>query len=403
MGRRARRRKRCIVNTSCSVLPQQVYGGFEQGPIRPPSESFSLLLRLTRNCPWNQCLFCPVYKGTVFSTRPLEHILRDIDAIHGHVQALQSLSQENGGHSAKGIRALTASMSSQDLSVFRTAFQWTFAGQMKSVFLQDADSLVMRAEDLIAILKHLHQSFPQILRVTCYARSQTLARLRPEILAEIRMAGLDRLHIGLESGSDAVLKRMRKGVTKAVHIEAGRKAKAAGFELSEYVMPGLGGQALSEEHARETADALNQIAPDFIRLRTLALSPAAPLYEDYCSGQFDRCSDLMIARELASMLDRIAGISCTVKSDHVLNLFGEVEGQLPDEKHIMLRLLHTFLDLPPEEQVLFQVGRRLGLFTRLRDLNDPVQRPLAEQAVRRQEITPENVDSILNAIVAQFI
>jgi len=165
----------------------------------------------------------------------------------------------------------------------------------------------------------------------------------------------------------------------------------------------LGGQALSEEHARETADALNQIHPDFIRLRTLSLSPAAPLYEEYCAGKFDQCSDVMVARELAGMLDRIVGISCVVKSDHVLNLFGEIEGRLPDEKHVMLRILHTFLELPAEEQVLFQVGRRLGLFTRLRDLNDPNQRPLAEQAVRRQEITPENVDSILSAIMAQFI
>jgi len=46
---------------------------FEVGVYRPPSEggSFSLLLRITRNCPWNRCAFCNMYKTEKFEVSPI--------------------------------------------------------------------------------------------------------------------------------------------------------------------------------------------------------------------------------------------------------------------------------------------------------------------------------------------
>jgi hypothetical protein len=186
-------------------------------------------------------------------------------------------------------------------------------------------------------------------RVTSYSRSSTIARIDEEDLKAIREAGLDRVHVGLESGSDNVLKRVKKGATKAIHVSAGLKAKSARLELSEYIMPGLGGVRLSEEHALETADALNQINPDFIRLRQLAIPIGAPLSKDLMEGRFEMCSDPMVAGEVLTLIESLNGITSVVKSDHILNLFSEVEGTLPEDKERMLEPLRTFLSMESEK------------------------------------------------------
>jgi len=164
---------------------------------------------------------------------------------------------------------------------------------MHAIFLQDANSLIVKPDQLIRILRHLRSRFPWVDRITSYARSHTIARISDGNLRQMREAGLNRIHIGLESGSDAVLDRVRKGVDKRTQIKAGQKVKKAGMELSEYVMPGLGGKALSRDHALETADALNRINPDFIRLRTLALPGGIPLADEHRSG---RCNAKPVRR-----------------------------------------------------------------------------------------------------------
>ena len=235
---------------------------YEMGPIRPPSEAPSLLLRVTRNCEWNRCLFCPVYKDTEFSVRPLEHVLRDIDHIREYVNFLQN---PKDGFVVEEPLAYDA------------ALRWNSLG-MKSVFLQDADSLVIGAQKLTKILSHLGTSFPNIERVTSYSRSSTINKMSVKDLTTLKKVGLTRIHVGLESGSDNVLKMVRKGASQAIHIKAGLKVKEAGLELSEYFMPGLGGRSLSKEHAIESANALNQINPDFIRLRPLGFTVRAPMF-----------------------------------------------------------------------------------------------------------------------------
>jgi radical SAM superfamily enzyme YgiQ (UPF0313 family) len=241
---------------------------YEQGPIRPPSEASSLLVRLTRNCPWNRCLFCPVYKEEKFSRRSLPEIKEDLEAIFSAVDLIKYISVSLG-FSGEVNRQVAALIQSEHPELFQVAL-WLYRGG-ETVFLQDGDSLMLPVAQLEEILGLLTEKLPTVNRITSYARSRTILRRSVEDLSRLKKAGLSRIHIGLESGNDKVLEFMKKGVTGAQHIEAGLKVKAAGLSLSEYVMPGLGGTTYWREHAIDTARVLNKIDPHFIRLRTLAV------------------------------------------------------------------------------------------------------------------------------------
>ena len=373
------------------------YGGFEQGPIRPPSEAGSLLLRVTRNCPWNRCRFCSTYKDTRFSRRPLDHVIRDIEAVY---QAARSLSGQ-GGRGPLALARLGRRQAPGDPRARQAAAHWRRHGQ-QSVFLQDADSLVIGPSDLAAILSHLRERFPGVRRVTSYARSSTVARLSLGDLQAIREAGLNRLHIGLESGANEVLRLVHKGTTQAQQITAGRLVKQAGLELSEYYLPGLGGRALWRVHAQDTAAAFNEINPDFIRLRTLSILYGSPLYQDYQEGRFERLTDLEMAREVQLFLESLRGITSVVVSDHFRNLLPEVEGTLPQDQGRMLAAVEKFLSLNQDEQMVYQVGRRTGIFEGLEDLQDPGRRRLAEETIWKNRITPENVDDLMAELMRRF-
>ncbi|MGM0453758.1 MAG: radical SAM protein [Thermodesulfobacteriota bacterium] len=378
------------------------YTGFEQGPIRPPSEAYSLLIRVTRNCPWNKCKFCPVYKGNTFSLRPVEHVKRDIDAVAEHVDALRQMSDGGGQISRADIDTYMAKLSGDDRQAFQAALHW-FAGGMESVFLQDANSLIIKPPDIVDVLQHLKQRFPWIVRITSYARSHTVARIKDEELLQIARAGLNRVHIGMESGSDAVLDMVRKGSKKEQHIKAGQKVVKAGMELSEYVMPGLGGRDLSEDHARETADALNQINPDFIRLRTLAIPNSVPLFEDYEAGRFEKLTDVEVAREILLFLQLLDGIESKVKSDHILNLFQDLEGKLPEDKGKMIRMVQRFLNLSAHDRMIYQIGRRLGHLHGLDDLENANVRREIETLCNSHGVKPENADQFIDEMMKRFI
>jgi len=381
---------------------ETVYQGFEQGPIRPPSEADSLLIRVSRNCPWNRCTFCPVYKGSKFSLRSPEHVKKDIDTVHKYITRLKNVTDDAGMVDREAAQSIFQSVDDGEHQAYSAAVNW-YATGMKSVFLQDANSLIIKPNDLIDILQHLTSLFPETERITSYARSHTIRRIKSEKLIEIKEAGLNRIHIGLESGSDKVLEMVKKGVTRADHIEAGKKAKKAGFELSEYVMPGLGGQKLWLEHAEQTADALNQINPDFIRLRSLAIPSSVELFKDYQDGHFTKCTDFMVAEEILLFIESLEGITSRVVSDHMLNLFEEVKGDLPSDKEKMMQPLQTFLKLDPQNQMLFQVGRRLGYFARLDDLIHPVRADKVQKVCDQMNVTPENVDAMIEEVMNRFI
>lgn len=378
------------------------YHGFEQGPIRPPSEAHSLLIRVTRNCPWNRCTFCPVYKGSRFSIRKVEHVKKDIDSVYRSVEALQQMGEESGRISRIDANKIAENINLVDRQAFFAALNWFNSG-MISVFIQDANSLFIKPSDMAEILTYIKKRFPLVERITSYARSHTIARIKEADLSAIRDAGLNRIHIGLESGSDIVLKMVNKGATKETHIKAGIKVKNAGMELSEYIMPGLGGKRYSDIHALETADALNRINPDFIRIRTLAIPGNIPLFEDYKAGRFEKCSDLMTAKEILMLMERLEGITSIIKSDHILNLFEEVEGAMPEDKEHILSVIRSFLSMNPERRCMYQVGRRLGLFHCLGDVNNSRRMAKVEKICLELGITPENVDETIDELMKRFI
>ncbi len=378
------------------------YLGFEQGPIRPPSEAASLLIRITRNCPWNRCTFCPVYKDATFELRPVEQVIKDIDKVHAHIENLQNTLSDTSKLTHSDIAPLSSSLDMDERMALSAAINWIRNG-MQSVFLQDANSLIIKPKNLVTILSYLKEKFPGILRITSYARSHTISRISDENLALIQGAGLNRIHIGMESGSNTVLDMVQKGADKATHILAGQKVKRAAIELSEYVMPGLGGVGLAREHATETADALNQINPEFIRLRTLAIPNQVELYEKWTKGLFQKQSERMVVEEILLFLQSLEDITSTLTSDHILNLFEEVKGTFPEDKKQMISILTRFLSLSSREQVLYQVGRRAGIFSRLGDLSDTHGRARAQHYCDQLQITPENVDEAANKLMKRFI
>jgi radical SAM superfamily enzyme len=317
---------------------------YEQGVIRPPSEAQSLLVRVTRNCPWNQCLFCPAYKGVKFSKRTVAEVKTDIDA----------MAKEYGNH----------------------------INMVKTAFLQDADSLILKTDQIVEILQHIKVRFPGIERVTTYARATTLKRKTVEEFMQLKEAGLTRIHAGLESGSEKVLKMIKKGITPEDIVEAGRKVMAAGISLSEYIMPGVGGRGLSEEHACETASLLNRVRPDFIRVRTFALHPQSPMKKLVDDGTFVPMTDEEIVVEirlLVSCLDEIHSyFSC---GDYSPNLVMQVNGYLDQKKAAMLNELDKFLSLTPEQKKVYSLIRRSN------SMNYPVDIVLDEKVMK--EVLPE--------------
>jgi radical SAM superfamily enzyme YgiQ (UPF0313 family) len=318
---------------------------YDIGPIRPPSEARSLLIRVNRNCPWNRCEFCCVYKGRKFGKKLVEEVKGDID----------KAAQYYG-------------------NLFHS---------IKRAFLQDADAMIMKTSDLLDVIKYLKEKFPSVDRITTYARTATLARKTVEELTQLGDVGLSRIHTGLESGYGPLLEYVKKGVTPQQQIEAGRKVNASGISLCEYIMPGLGGRSMSCKHAIETARVLNAINPDFIRIRTTTIPPGTPLYKKLENGEFEPLTDKEIVEELRLLIENLEGITSSLVSDHILNLLQEVKGTFPKDKQRMLDVIDKFLALPEEEKILFQVGVRLGIMRNVSHLSDPVMRLQAKEMLSR--------------------
>lgn len=308
---------------------------FEMGPIRPPSEggAFSLLVRVTRNCPWSRCTFCYArfYNRQPFQVRPVAEVKADIDTIKMIADELSALSWQLGyngnlGEMGRDLPGLllggkTADALSADeaksVHCVINVFNWLAAGG-KSVFLQDADSLILHTGQLLEIVKYIKDVFPGIERVTSYARSKSIGRKKPEELKLLREAGLTRLHIGLETGDDELLARVDKGVSSEEHINAGQKAMAAGYELSLYVMPGLGGRAFWRQHAINTARVLSAINPTFIRMRPFVPMEGTPLLEDYKTGEFELTTPHERLREIRLLVENL-NVTSRVSFDQITN------------------------------------------------------------------------------------
>ena len=270
-------------------------------PFRPPSEAESLLLRVTRGCPWNRCTFCSMYKHSKFEVRELKEVLGDIE-----------LAKELYGE------------------------------RVQTVFIGDSNSLVVKTDTLLEILKALYEAFPHIERVTSYARAKTLAKKPLSELEQLRKGGLTRLHVGLETGDRALLLDIQKGATPEEMIEGGKKAKLAGFEYSLYVLLGIGGEEKWEQHARGTAEVLSGIDPDFIRVRTFVPQPDSQLYDAMLDGRFTSPSPETILKETRLLLQELR-VTSQFLSDHVSNLL-PLHGKLPEEKERMIQMIDKALE-----------------------------------------------------------
>ncbi|MBL7125038.1 MAG: radical SAM protein [Dehalococcoidales bacterium] len=374
---------------------------FELGPIRPPSEAYSLLIRVTRNCPWNRCKFCHIYKGKKFELRSVEEIKQEISTIKAIQDKLKETSWKSG-HGGRVEEVAGAVLNNPPNEAFFNVALWLYSGGT-SAFLQDANSLIMRTNELAEIIRFLKQTLPSITRVTCYGRSKTAAKKKLEELIQLHQAGLSRLHIGLESGYDPVLQYMDKGVTAAEHIAGGRKIVESGISLCEYVVLGLGGKEMWREHAIETARVLNEIDADFIRVRTLTIKQGMPLYDEVKNGNFIRATDEEIVEEEKLLIEHLDCHSYFV-SDHITNLLQEIEGKLPQDKEKMLASIARFQSLSPEEKHNFMVGRRVGIYDQLDDLYNLHKHSTVEHAIQKLSNDGNQVDEeIIYTLMERFI
>lgn len=332
---------------------------FETGMYRPPSEggSASLLVRFTRNCPWNHCAFCSMYKNEKFSLRSVEEIMADIDAMATLADEMRTLSEAAGGPPGAITRDGVLALLDKEPALeqhpgLAMLVHWLMAGG-KTAFIQDANSLIMKTPDLTAALTYLKNTFPGIQRITTYARARTVAQKSAQDLESIRSAGLDRLHLGLETGDDDLLKFIKKGVTSDGQIKGGRKAVAAGFQVSEYWMPGLGGKEKSLDHAKGTARVLNAVNPHYIRSRPFRAIPGTLLHQMVKDGKITMLTASEQLEELKVMIQALE-VTGKVCFDHAMNhwqrpgggllLSHDYEGyQFPDEKPRLLALIEEGL------------------------------------------------------------
>ena len=339
---------------------------FAVGVYRPPSEggSASLLLRVTENCPWNKCTFCEMYKGHPFIYRTVADIKADIDTVKVMVDEIREVSRKAGQKDQMNREVLHALLSVNpylnENHCFSTVFSWLYYGG-KTAFLQDANSMIMRPHEFVDVLQHLRRTLNTLTRVTSYTRSKTLAQRKLEELIAIREAGLDRLHVGLETGDDELLKIVRKGVTSTEQIEGGKKAMAAGFQLSEYWMPDLGGRERWLQHAENTARVLNEINPHYIRSRPFVPRQGTEIFEDYEQGRLHISSPHERLEELRVMIEKLK-VTSRVCFDHNMNSWTNRQGGLlfhmdyegykfPEEKPHVLELIREGLTVDESRHI----------------------------------------------------
>ena len=367
---------------------------FEICSIRPPTENFSLTFRLTRNCGWNRCLFCPVYKqGVKFSRRGLDEIKRDVDRARA-IDALlmqavvdspgQDIFQVAGDLVRQVLRDRGSAPDTphanktegdqngpdnwfaswfKDKPTIEDSVQhvaaWRYYGG-DTCFLGDSNSLVLKPDffrDAVSYIRHI---FPELKRFTIYGRTKSAAGMTLDDLGIFGDAGLDRIHFGLESGCDEVLAFMKKGVTGEEHIAGCMKTIEAGISCGVYVMPGLGGAQWSEKHAHDTARVISLSSPDYVRLRTLEIFPGTRLADAVREGTFAEASEDTVVEEIRTLVEEI-DTDTEIVSDSASNLL-DVSGRLPGDRSRMISVIDEYLGLSLRERLEFSLASRLQSF-----------------------------------------
>lgn len=273
---------------------------YEGTIIRPPSEARSLLLQATVGCSHNRCTFCSAYKQKRFRIRSQDEIEEDLREA--------------------GTRLRSA----------------------KRVFLCDGDALIIPQKRLLGILKSIGENIGGVERVGTYANAKSILRKNREELAALREEGLKIVYLGVETGSEEVLRRVRKGVTYDQMVEAGRRVKEAGITLSVTALLGIGGVELSAKHARETARILTDIDPEYAGILTVMLIAGTPLYEAWRSGTFVLPDVFALLGELRTIVEASNFTDCFFTSNHASNYL-PVRARLPADRESLLQVLDAVI------------------------------------------------------------
>jgi len=271
--------------------------------IRPPSEAESYILQVTYGCSHNACTFCPTYKGTVFRLRPMEEIEEDISA-------------------ASRIIPHT-----------------------RRVFLADGNALCMPTERLELVLRLLREAFPGLERVGIYANGRDINRKSREELRRLAELGLGIVYLGLESGDDLVLRRVRKLDTSEEMVEAVLKARDCGMKASVIVLLGLAGKEDSLRHARLSAEAVSRMNPDYLSALTLMLVPGTPLYEEWERGEFEMPDQKGLLEELREFISSCRLEGCVFRTNHASNYL-PLKGILSKDRDRLLQVIDRAFQRP---------------------------------------------------------
>ncbi len=246
--------------------------------IRPPSEADSYILQVAYGCSHNRCTFCGTYLDQSFRVRPIKEVLEDIALARSQLP------------------------------------------DTRRVFLADGNGLVLNMEWLVTILDALASGFPRLRRVGIYASARDILGKTDADLAMLRQRKLEIVYLGLESGSDEVLRRIRKGITAAEMVQAVQQVKRAGMRASVIAILGLGGTELSAEHAEETGRVVRAMDPEYLSMLTLMLVPGSELYRRWQSGAFELPEPAHLLHELRQVVARLDGLSrCIFRSNHASN------------------------------------------------------------------------------------
>jgi radical SAM superfamily enzyme YgiQ (UPF0313 family) len=286
-----------------------------EGPIyRPPSEANSLLIQATIGCPHNQCTFCMIYKkGPPFRVRSVKEIKEDLELASA-----------------------------------------CYGSTVQTLFFPAGNTIAMPTDALGHICTYARSLFPQLRRITTYGSSKYIHEKGLADLKGLKDSGLSRIHVGLESGDDEVLRRIKKGTNAAEQIQAGLWVLEAGIELSEYVILGIGGQERTEKHVEETVCVLNAINPDFIRLRTFLPKINTLLQHQIEKGRFKMLSAHGILRETMKMIEGLE-VTSRIVSDHYTNYVNAC-GKMPEDRNTMLRTIENALKKDESEFRPIYVG-----------------------------------------------
>ncbi len=269
--------------------------------VRPPSEARSYILQITYGCSHNRCTFCGTYLDKPFRIRPADEVLEDIE-----------LARQVIPHTRR-------------------------------IFLADGDALVLSTRQLIPILDALNAAFPRLERVGIYANARDLLHKSETDLALLRRKGLGIVYIGLESGSDEVLRRVRKGATADDMVQAVHKARAAGMRASVIGILGIGGTELSSEHAETTGRVVSAMDPDYFSMLTLMLIPGTELHQQWEAGTFQLMEPDAMLFELRQTINHLTGLShCVFRTNHASNYL-PLAGTLPQDKERLLTTLDEAL------------------------------------------------------------